>query len=263
MLPTNLNPIVAAIAVVVTSLVAGAARAETVIIATEAAYPPFNATAADGTFTGFEIEYGNAVCAAAGLECEWVKQDFSGMIPALLTGRYDVILSAMSINDERERAAAFSLPYMNDSFRLYGPMSFDGALPDALQGKTIGVFTGSTGERFVEETWGDLVETRGYDNIDQVNADLAAGRIDFGFNSQLTVADFLESPEGADYDFIGPVYDDPILGRGMGVMFRKDGTELKARFDEAIRATYTDGTFDALARKHFGEEVDIRADGLW
>ena len=54
--------------------------AEKLIVASEASYPPFSKTESDGSITGFEIELGNAVCERAGWECEWVKQDFDGMI---------------------------------------------------------------------------------------------------------------------------------------------------------------------------------------
>lgn len=242
---------------------AQAAAAETVTIATEGAYPPFNTTNADGSLGGFEIELGNALCAKASLDCKWVKQDFSGMIPALTARKYDMIFSAMSINPEREQAGLFSLPYITDNFRLYGKKGTEVDVPDGLKGKTVGVFTGSTGERFIEEKWGGVAETRGYGDIDQVNADLDAGRIDYGFNAQLPVEQFLKSDAGADYAFFGPVFNDALLGKGMGAMFRKDGTALKAKFDEAIRAAYDDGTFDALSKTYFGDEVDVSAKGLW
>ncbi len=239
-----------------------AARAETVTLATEGAYPPFNKTVADCGFSGFEIELGHAICLKAKLDCKWVKHDFSGMIPALLAGKYDMVVSAMSINADREKVALFSIPYLNDGFRFYGPKGAPDAEATALAGKKVGVLTGSTGERFVGTHW-PKAETRGYGDIDQINADLDAGRIDYGFNAQLPVSTFLKGPAGANYAAIGALYTDPVLGRGMGGMFRPDGKALKARFDEAIRAVHADGTFDKLSAKYFGSGVNVRADKLW
>jgi lysine-arginine-ornithine-binding protein len=238
-----------------------AAHAETVTLATEGAYPPFNKTEANGSFSGFEIELGNAICAKAKLNCKWVKQDFSGMMPALLAGKYDVVFSAMSITPERKKAALFSIPYLNDGFRLYGAKNND-KLDAKLSKKQIGVLTGSTGEQFVQQRFPDAV-THGYGDMDQVNADLEAGRIDYGFNAQLAVASFLKSPAGSAFGFAGPVFTDPLFGRGMGAMFRPDSTVLKSRFDDAIRAVYADGTFDKLAAKYFGTGIDVRADKMW
>jgi lysine-arginine-ornithine-binding protein len=250
-----------ALAITVVGPAAGAA--DTVTVATEGAYPPFNQTEPDGSFSGFEIELGNEICARAQLDCQWVKQDFSGMIPALQARKFDFIFSAMSINPDRQKVGLFSIPYISDNFRFYGRKGTGVDIPEGLAGKTVGTFTGSSGEAFMQAKWGDLLETRGYENIDQVNADLEAGRIDYGFNSQLVVSTFLATPAGADYEFFGSTFSDPILGLGMGAMMRQDQTELKERLDDAIRAVYADDTFDRLSEKYFGQDVNVRADSLW
>ena len=237
--------------------------AETVTVATEADYPPFSKTEADGHYIGFEIDLGNAICAEAKLDCQWVKQEFAGMIPGLMAHKFDMILSSMSITPERAKAGLFSKPYLVDPFRFYGPKGHDIAFPDGLAGKRVGVFAGSSGEQFIKARWGDKVETSPYQNIDQVNADLEAGRIDYGFNAQLPVAAFLASAAGAGDQWYGPSYSDPILGRGAGVMFRKDETELDAKVDAAITAIYANGTFDKLSKHYFGPQIDIGAAKLW
>ena len=239
------------------------AFAETVTVATEADYPPFSKTEADGRYTGFEIDLGNAVCAKAKLDCKWVKQEFSGMIPGLMAKKFDMIFSSMSITPERAAAGLFSKPYLADQFRFYGPKGHDIAFPEGLDGKRVGVFAGSSGEQFIKARWGDKVETSPYQNIDQVNADLDAGRIDYGFNGQLPVSTFLKSANGAGDQWYGPSYSDPILGKGAGAMLRKDETALAAKVNEGIAAVYADGTFDKLSQSYFGPQIDIRADKLW
>ena len=75
----ELARVVVMMATAITSA-ATAFAADKVKVATEASFPPFTKTEADGTYTGFEIDLGNEVCKRAGLTCEWVKQDFDGMI---------------------------------------------------------------------------------------------------------------------------------------------------------------------------------------
>ena len=93
-----------------TAAVSATAFAEPVKVATEASFPPFSKTEADGSYTGFELDLGNEVCKRAGLECQWVKQDFDGMIAGLLAHKFDMIFSSMSIKPEREKVADFSIP---------------------------------------------------------------------------------------------------------------------------------------------------------
>ncbi|HLX01228.1 MAG TPA: transporter substrate-binding domain-containing protein, partial [Trinickia sp.] len=67
----------------------------------EAQYPPFESKAADGSLQGFDIDVGNAVCAAAHLTCTWVETSFDGLIPALKGRKFDAINSAMNATDQR------------------------------------------------------------------------------------------------------------------------------------------------------------------
>lgn len=221
---------------------------EKVRVATEASFPPFSKTEADGSFTGFELDLGNAVCERAELDCEWVKQDFDGMIAALLANKFEFVFSSMSITDERKKAVDFSLPYYNTPSKFVAAK--DSSLdisPAGLAGKTVGVYAGSTQDDFLQAEFPD-VTIRGYENIDQIAADLVAGRVDLMFVEALAAEEFLAKEDGQAYAFVGPDYNDPaILGVGAGAMFRQDDDALRERIDAAIRAVYADGTFDQIA----------------
>ena len=250
-----------ALAAVVVALPAGGALADKVLLASEASFPPFSKTEADGRITGFEIDLGNAVCAAAKLECEWVAQDFDGIIAALVAEKYDVIFSSMSITAERQASFDFSLPYYNSPTKFFGRKDKTPDISAAgLKGKRVGVYGGSVQDQFLRAQFPE-VEAVPYEKIDQITADLIAGRIDLGFTEALVAAEFLASADGADYQFYGPDYFDPVLGEGAGAMFRKGSDALRAQIDAGIRQVYADGTFDALAAKYF--TVNVRADSLW
>lgn len=246
------------------AMAAAAARAETLKVATEASFPPFSKTEADGRITGFEIDLGNAVCAQAGITCEWVKQDFDGLIAGLIAEKYDFIFSSMSITEERKKVVDFSLPYYQTPYRFVARKGAGIEISDAgLKGKKVGVYAGATQDKYLQAKYKDIVEPRGYENIDQINADLVAGRIDLAFNEALAGAEFLKKPEGADYEFVGPeIRDDAIFGVGVGAVFRKDEGALRERIDAALQAVYKDGTFDKIAAGYF-PGISIRADSAW
>ena len=98
---------------VVLALVAGSAAAEMkkVKIGTEGAYPPFNSIDPSGKVVGFDIDIANAPCKAANFECEFVVQDWDGMIPALQAKKFDAIIAQMSITDERKKVVDFTGKY--------------------------------------------------------------------------------------------------------------------------------------------------------
>src|SRR3546814_3302891 len=60
-------------------------------IATEGAFPPWNAIDTTGKPIGFDIDVGTALCQRAKLQCEFVTQVWDGIIPALNVGKYDEI----------------------------------------------------------------------------------------------------------------------------------------------------------------------------
>ena len=94
------------------------ANAKSIRIGTEGAYPPWNNLNAAGELEGAEIDFGNEACKRMGAECEWVTQDWDGIIPALLNVKYDIIIAGMSITEERKQKVNFTNGYMNDGARF-------------------------------------------------------------------------------------------------------------------------------------------------
>jgi polar amino acid transport system substrate-binding protein len=103
-------------------LAAGSAAAEPLKVAFGAEpYPPFTYKSADGNWTGFEIELAEAVCARIEQDCELAPTGWSGIIPALTSGKVDFILGSMTINEERDKVIDFTRPYYTRSGRSSRP----------------------------------------------------------------------------------------------------------------------------------------------
>src|SRR5215210_3594713 len=105
-------------ALIGSALAIGAAAAQgkkwdTVKIATEGAYAPWNFTGAGGKLEGFEIDLANDLCNRMKVKCEIIAQDFDGMIPALNAKKYDAIMAGMNITDKRKKVIDFAGPYAN------------------------------------------------------------------------------------------------------------------------------------------------------
>lgn len=246
-----------AVAVLATASIAigtTAVSAQDVVrIGTEGAYPPYNFTDSDGNLVGFEIDLANALCEEAGVSCEFVAQDWDGIIPALLASRYDAIMAGMSITEERMEVVDFTRMYFTTPARFIAATDsgITETTPEALAGLTIGTQSATIHANFLEDLYGDS-DIRLYPTQDEVNLDLASGRIDLLLADSSATADWLETDDGACCAYLPGDYTDPeYFGAGVGMAMRQDDDELRERFNTAIAALEADGTIDALAAQWF------------
>ncbi|MXW85734.1 MAG: transporter substrate-binding domain-containing protein [Boseongicola sp. SB0667_bin_21] len=251
----SLKKLIAASAVLVATI--GAASAEDVIrFATEAAYPPFNERAADGSIVGWEIDLGMAMCARIERKCEFVAQDWDGMIPGLLSNRFDGIFASMTITEERRQRIDFTNKYYQSPARFVSKegVEIDRTAPD-LGGIRIGTIAGVT-ECFVKKHYPDA-QVGIYRSSEDMFLDLQSGRVDAILNESVQ-ADFgllRENPD-AGYAFRGePAIDAECFGEGIGIGVRKEDGELRELLNEAIAAVREDGTYDQLVDQYFGYDI--------
>src|SRR3954463_12907618 len=143
-----LTRIALAASAAVIAMAVGSASAEDKVlkIGTEGAYPPFNNLTADGKLVGFDIDIAQALCDEMKVKCEFVTQDWDGIIPALQAGKFDAIVASMSITPERAEKVDFSHKYYNTPSAIAVPKDspLKGVTKADLAGKNIGVATTTT-----------------------------------------------------------------------------------------------------------------------
>ncbi|MDO9610248.1 MAG: ABC transporter substrate-binding protein [Serpentinimonas sp.] len=230
-------------------------------VAVDATYKPFTYKTSDGRLTGFDVHIAQALCNELRRRCVFVEQVWDGMIPGLLARKYDVIISSMSITDERRRVVDFTDKYYSTPSGIVVRTGTPFTGPASLRGKRIGVLKGSTQERFA---LGELrpagVIIVPYDAQNQVYLDIQSGRLDGTVADRVEVtAGFLSKPEGRGFGFVGPeLRDRRYFGDGMGIALRRGQDELRTQLNNAIRAIRANGTYDRIARLYF--DFDIYGD---
>ena len=242
------------------TLAASAASAETVRVGVAAEpYPPFTEPDAAGNWTGWEIDFMNAVCAEAKLDCVVTPVAWDGIIPALTSNKIDAIVGSMSITEERLKTIDFSDKYYNTP-SVIATAKGSGITPDdaGLTGKIIGVQVSTIHQDYVTTHFGDVAaEIKEYQTQDEANQDLAAGRVDAIMADSLALDAFVKAD--ACCEVVGAVEDDPaILGAGVGVGLRKGDDALREKFNTAIAAIRENGTYKTINDKYF--DVDVYGD---
>ncbi|WP_082484440.1 transporter substrate-binding domain-containing protein [Rubellimicrobium mesophilum] len=222
----------------------GAWAQDTVRLATEGAYPPYNFINDQGQPDGFEIELGNALCERASLTCTWVTNDWDSIIPNLVSSNYDAIMAGMSITPERQEVIAFTQNYLPPAPSAYAALS-----PDAdLEGGTIAVQSGTIQAAHIAESGAKPLEfATGEESV----AAVQNGEADAVFADKDFLAPLVEAA-GGELQFVS---EDVSLGNGIGVGLRQSDTELKGKLDEVITAMKADGSLNELITKWFGPEA--------
>lgn len=260
------------------SVFAASAYAEDITkitIATEGAYAPYNYKDAGGNLVGFEIDLAEDLCARMNVECTIVEQAWDGIIPSLVSGRYDAIMAAMSIKPKREEVISFSSTYVATPIRFVTlasndfskfetdleSMTFDdvseeekaqlAAISQALTGLKVGVQGSTTHADFMREFMPEI-EVAEYDKIDNMILDLQAGRVDAGLGAMSFLKPLMDKDEGKDLTVVGPGMTKGPFGRGVAVGIRQEDDKLREMFSEAIEAALAEGVVSELAIKHFG-----------
>ena len=271
------RPLIAALLTL--GLSAGFAQARDwshVRIATEGAYPPFNSTTPDGGVIGYEPDLLKSVCDRLKITCDTIVQDWDGLIPGLKAGKFDAIMSGMSITPKRLETIAFTVPYSQSptTFAVVADsplakMALTGAdlsladkdaaaaklgpLRDALKGKTVGVQV-STIQADLMAQYLPGVELRSYKTNDEVALDLQAGRVDAWIGSQTNLSASVKATKG-ELVYAGPLFRDGLLGQGSAMGLRKEDADLKVLLDKGLAEAMADGTAQKLSTQWFGFDV--------
>jgi len=247
------------------SLLASGASADMkkVRIGTEGAYPPFNYIDESGELKGFDIDIANALCKAAEFECEFVVQDWDGIIPGLLAKKYDAIIASMSITAERKEKVDFTAKYYNTPAKFIKAKSMDLTIPEdkaeanqVLAGKSVAVQRATIHENYLRDNFPEI-DVKVYATQDEANLDLANGRVDLVMADSVALLEgFLATEDGKDYEFVGPDYNEPKWhGDGAGIAIRKGEEDLVAAFSSAIEKIRADGTYKSINSQYFDFDV--------
>jgi len=157
----------------------------TLVMSTNPTLPPMQFVNQKGELQGMRIELGTELAKRLCLKPEYVRIEFSAMIPGLQGGRWDVINTGIFFTDERAKIMQM-IPYENQAISISAPVGNPQGVKtaDDLAGKTVGVEIGGFEERKIKELDGDLrkkglapMTIRTFDNFATAYQALRAGQV--------------------------------------------------------------------------------------
>lgn len=223
------------------------------MVGSEIGYPPMEYYDEDGaTPIGFDMEMAQAIADEMGLELEIVDTAWDGIFAGVDTDKYDVVIAAVSWNEDRDKNYTLSKTYIANAPVIVVPNDSDIADIMDLEGKSVGVQMETTADYLVQRYVGDGLNTdlRQYEKVLNAFDDLKAGRIDAVCTDQV-VANFYLGDAANDYKTVWEAEEkEPLC-----MCFKKGNDALKDAMEEAYDAIKANGKLGEIATKYFGSDI--------
>jgi len=226
-------------------------------IAVEGTYAPFNYMTSDGQLKGFDVDIAKALCEEMQADCEFVTQDWDGMIPALQAGKFDAIIASMSITDERKQQVDFSEKYYSTPPAIVVPVDSDiaGVSKEDMAGKIIGAQASTTHAQYAETIFPDS-SIQLYPTAEEYQLDMVNGRLDAVIDDVIVLDQWLNTDEGECCQLLDTLpAPQEIYGEGIGVAVQKGNDALREKFNVAIKAIRDNGKYKTINDEYFSVDV--------
>lgn len=222
-----------------------------IVVGLDDSFPPMGFRSDEDKIIGFDIDMANEMAKRMGVEIEYMPTEWSGVIPALNSKKFDVIISAMSVTEERKKEIAFSNPYILEKQVIVvkkDNTSINSS--DDLKDKIVGVQLGSTSAEAIAPIRNTMKEVKEYDKNTEALQDLAIGRLDAVAVDELVARYYIK-----EHNDKYRVVEKEISKEPIAIGLRKEDTALIAKFNETLKAMQEDGTMTKISKAWFGEDI--------
>ncbi len=227
-----------------------AAAGRVYVVGTDAQYAPFESQNEKGEIVGFDIDVVKAAAAKAGLEVKFVNTPWEGIFNALNQGDRDLLVSAITITDQRKQSMDFTTPYFDAVQLIAVKADSKVAKFDDLKSLKVGVQTGTTGDEVVGKLQGKTSpNVKRFESTPLALKELEAGGIDAVVADNGAVINYVTNNAGAKFKTVS---DNSFSPEQYGVAVKKGNAELLAKINKGLSDIKSDGTYDSIYKKYFG-----------
>ena len=220
------------------------------VVGTDAAYAPFESQNEKGEIVGFDIDVVSAVAEKAGLQVKFVNTPWEGIFNALAQGDRDLLVSSITITDERKQTMDFSDPYFDANQLIAVKADSKVTRFDDLKALKVGVQTGTTGDEAVAKLQGkNSANIKRFESTPLALKELEAGGVDAVVADNGVVINYVAN--NVDNKF-KTVSDPAFVPEQYGIPVKKGDSELLAKINKGLADIKADGTYDRIHAKYLG-----------
>lgn len=245
-----------ALSLLVTSLVGCSSNSDkagdnTLVVGMELAYPPFETKDTDGNPNGISVDLAKALGEYLGRPVKIENTNWDGLIPSLQTKKVDVVISSMTITDERGKVVDFSEPYAHSYLALLTNNNSEITSVDDLNNndKVIAVKKGSTGYIYANNNLTSAT-INSFASENACVTEVTQGKADAFIYDQLTIYRQNQANIDTTKAILIPFQD----SENWGMAVKKGNTELLSKINDFIKQYKSDKGFDELTEKYLSDE---------
>lgn len=214
---------------------------------TNATFPPYEYVDENNEVAGIDADIAAAIADKLGMELEITDMAFDSLIPALQSDTIDIVLAGMTVDPERAESVNFTDSYATGVQVIIVPEGSDIASPDDLEGKNIGVQTGTTGDLYCTDDYGQEF-VKQFDNGPLAVAALLNGQVDCVVIDNEPAKNYVAANEGLK------ILDTAYANEDYAAALAKEDTELFEQVNAAIQELKEDGTIASIIEKYIPAE---------
>ncbi|MBR1599856.1 MAG: transporter substrate-binding domain-containing protein [Lachnospiraceae bacterium] len=230
---------------------------ETVTFGTNAEFPPFEFVAASGViddFDGIDMKIAKQIGDDNGMTAKIENMEFDSLLIALENGQVDAVIAGMSITDERKEAVDFSTPYYTATQVMIVREDSDIAKATDMEGKSIAVIQGYTGEECVKELG---YEYEAFKKGTETILELINGKCDVVVIDSATAQKYVNDNEGLKIVEDASSFE----SEEYGIAVKKGNTELLDKINTSIQKMLDEGTIATWATEYSDADSEDASDG--
>jgi len=220
------------------------------VVGTDAAYMPFESQNDKGEIVGFDVDVVKAIASKAGIEVKFVNTPWEGIFNALGQGDRDLLVSAITITDERRQTMDFSKPYFDAKQLIAVRTDASVTRFEDIKAMKVGVQNGTTGDEVVGKLQGKSSgNIKRFESTPLALKELEAGGVEAVVADNGVVVHYLANNTAGGFKTVG---DASFPVEHYGIAVKKGNAELLARIDKGLDDIKADGSYDKIYAAHFG-----------
>lgn len=217
-------------------------KAGVIRIANDGNYAPFY-IGSTGNMKGFEIDLGNEIFKRLGLKTTWIKDDFDSLLANMTQGKYEIVMSSITINPQRQKIVDFSSPEYCSGLVFVTKKGTNNDL-NALKNERVGVLASSLEEQFAKNN--HFTKIKRYDDAASSKSGLTFGGDKALLLDQIVALEWAESDAGKKLNLeVGQ----PLTADRVAIALPKNNPELKSAINSTLAKIIADGTYEKISQK--------------